>query len=341
MPSIAFLILGLLGQHQSPPALPPIDPQQARLEQTISSLDAPGSALAYSERLGMLALGSDDGAIQVWDRDVLQGIRSGGRTSSVLHGHAGAVLALAWNDGPFLASAGSDRKVMLWSMPDGKISQTIASEGLVRALALAPGGKVLAAAGDDGSIVLFDTATAKSVGKLEGHRDWVIALTFSHDGKLLASGGYDGQVKIWDVASRKLLNSVMARAAPSKEQPTPVANAVRALAFSHDDKIVAVGGTDTLIHLLQTSDGKLVRSMSGHASSVTALGFHPGGAVLASASKDRTVRLWDAAKGTMLKSLEGHSSWVQGAAFVAAGTRLASVSADRTLRIWNLSPVGK
>ena len=144
---------------------------------------------------------------------------------------------------------------------------------------------------------LWDVATAKAGAKLTGHTDWVLALAFSPDGKSLASGGYDGTAKIWDVATGKKLLDVPARAAAMPNQPPPEANTVMSLAFSPDGKTLAVGGSDTLIHLLNAADGKLVRSLPGHTSAVTALAFHPGGALLVSGSKDRTVRLWNPANG--------------------------------------------
>ena len=43
-----------------------------------------------------------------------------------------------------LASAGVDRKVLLWSMPDGTLQHTLAVDGMVRALAMSPDGSTLA-----------------------------------------------------------------------------------------------------------------------------------------------------------------------------------------------------
>ena len=54
----AALGVGLPGAAQPParsPALPPITPALARLDQTVNGLDGPGFAIAYSEPLGILA----------------------------------------------------------------------------------------------------------------------------------------------------------------------------------------------------------------------------------------------------------------------------------------------
>jgi WD40 repeat protein len=331
----AALALSSLAVAQ-PPAPPPIAPNLARLDQTITGLDGPGFAVAYSEETGILAAASEEHTIQCWHKDVVMGVRTGEGTPDVLRGHSGPVIALACHGG-VLASAGTEPKVFLWEMPGGKPRQTLDAGSRVRSLAMSPDGKLVAAGGEDGAVRLWETATGTAGARLAGHTDWVLALAFSADGKTLASGGYDG-VRLWDVAGGKKLLDVPAAPPAAPNAPAPPANVVQALAFSPDGKTLAVGGSDALVYLVNPADGKLLRSLPGHTSSVTALAFHPSGAVLVSASKDRTVRLWTPANGQLLKALEGHTAWVEGVTFLAHGTRLASVSADRTVKLWDLTP---
>jgi WD40 repeat protein len=324
-------------QPPMPPAWPPINPAQARLDRTVGGFDGPGLAVAVKESGDLIAAGCERGSILLWGKDVALGIRAADGTPNVLHAHDGPVTALAWNGGPVLASAGVDKKVVLWDAAGDKVLHSLNTAAEVRALAMSPDGKTLAGAGDDTAVQLWDVPAGKPGAKLSGHTDWVQALAFSPDGKTLASGGFDGTVKLWDPASGKKSLDVPARAAAQPNQPPPPDNAVMALAFSPDGKTLAVGGTDALIHLLNVADGKLLRSLPGHTSSVRALAFHPGGTVLVSASKDRTVRLWGPANGQALRTLEGHTAWVEGVAFFAQGTRLVTVGADQTIRLWDLS----
>jgi WD40 repeat protein len=285
----------------------------------------------------MIAAGCEDGTIQVWHQDVLLGIRNGSNTSNVFPSHQGPVVGLAWNGGPVLASAGVDHKIRLASAVDGQVLHTLQVGQIVRALALSPDGQFLGSAGDDLVVHLWEVETGKSVADLAGHTDWVLCLVFSPDGKELASAGYDGMIRLWDVpAGKKMREFRAAPPPPPRVEPEPLI--VWSLAFSPDGKELGAGTADGLIHLLNVADGKVVRSLPGHASAVTGLQFHPGGALLASASKDRTVRLWNPANGQPFKVLEGHEAWVQGITFLNHGTRLASVGADRAVRIWDLNP---
>jgi WD40 repeat protein len=191
---------------------------------------------------------------------------------------------------------------------------------------MAPDGKRLAAAGEDAGIQLWDLPKGDRGSRLLGHTDWIIALTFSSDGKHLASAGYDGTVRLWEPATRRMIFEI----------PAKPGVPILSLALNQDYTMLAVGGGDGQISLVNPVDGKPMRSLMEHTGAVTALAFHPGGGLLASGAKDNTVRLWNPANGQMLKSLEGHQAWVQGLAFIAQGTRLASVAADQTVHLWDL-----
>lgn len=318
---------------QSP--LPSIDPAQARLDETITSLDGAACAEALNPDFEVLAVATDRGSIQLWERDVLYGIRRGARTPYAFQGHAGPITALATR-GRYLASTGADKKLSLWSVPEGKALASSPTENILRSLAFAPDGQTLAAGGEDGTISLVEVPGLRPLGKLSGHEDWITALQFRPDGKQLAAGANDGEVAVWNLDTRQQIVSFSARVPAAKDQP-PADNTALALLWSLDGETLAVGGTDKRIHFYRAADGEYLRSLTGHTGAVTALAYYPDGSMLASASKDRTVRLWRMSDAQALKALEGHAAWVEGTAFLARGTRLATVGADHTLRIWDLS----
>jgi WD40 repeat protein len=333
---IVFLSATLVAHAQQPQQYPAIKADAARFDQTASSdLDGAGFAIAYSEESGLLVAGCERHSLHYWGKDIATGVRGADTSAHAVKAHKGAVLALV-AAGKQIVSAGTDGKVIVWDLPAEKAAHTLDAGTVVRGLAAGPGGTVVASAGDNAVVQLWDVTTGKPGLKLEGAADWLLAVAFSPDGKLVAAGGHEGKVFVWDAASGKKVADFPA-VAPPAPNTTPATNVVSALAFSPDGKLLAVGGHDAAIHLFQAGDWKYVRSMAGHGSSVTSLAFHPTGTVLASASKDRTVRLWNPANGQPIKSLEGHGAWVQGVVFVSQGTRLASVSADQSVRLWDLT----
>src|SRR5713226_813220 len=156
--------------------LPPINPNQAHLSQTLGGLDAPGSTLAYQESSGILAAGSEQGTIHYWDKSVTLGVRTGDRTAQILPAHKGPVTALAWAKGGLLASAGIDNKLLLWAMPEGRLVHALPVPGAVRALSMTADGQLLASGGDSGIVQLWDTKSGKPGNQLGGHSDWILCL---------------------------------------------------------------------------------------------------------------------------------------------------------------------
>ena len=69
--------------------------------------------------------------------------------------------------------------------------------GWVQAVAFDPTGTVLAAAGDDDAVTLFDPDTGDVAATLEGHTAYVPQLAWAGDGRL-ATASHDGTCRVWD-----------------------------------------------------------------------------------------------------------------------------------------------
>ena len=68
---------------------------------------------------------------------------------------------------------------------------------------------------------------------------------------------------------------------------------VTAVAFSHDHRLLASGGTDHTVYLWGVNSGYKRRIFRGHSDHILALAFSPNGHYLASSSKDNTIRIWN------------------------------------------------
>ena len=75
--------------------------------------------LAMHPSFPIVASGSDDGSVRLWDYETMQ-------LYETFREHAGAVSHISFNsDGNYLASSSSDTTIKLWNIPKGHCFRTI------------------------------------------------------------------------------------------------------------------------------------------------------------------------------------------------------------------------
>jgi len=300
-------------------------PAGVRLLRTLEGHKGRVYSLAFEPAGRLLASGSDDGTVKLWDLHTGELLRT-------LSPRAKGVFSVAFDTaGRTLAGGAQNGEVKLWEPHSGKLLRTLRGhKDFVRIVTFAPTGDTLATGGDDNRVKLWEPQSGKLLRTLGAHKGFVIGLAFDPTGRTLASGSMDKAIKLWDPGSGKLLRTF-------KEHK----DAVYSVAFDPAGGTLASGSPDNTIKLWDPESGKLLRTLEGHTGEVDAVAFSLKGDLLASRSQDHTVLLWrcDTWEPVAKIPAKGTSGWSPALAFHPALPLLATAGpeeGDRLIHLWQL-----
>ena len=316
---------------QDPYALAVWDPATGKKIHLFDEQDMRAHSVAFSgdgRWLASAGIGSKTiSNIHVWDAKTFKNVR-------LLKGPRGQDVtahALAFSpDSKSLAAASYSDAIYLWGVGDGALLQTIPKHGIIESMAFSADGKMLARAGTDNSnIGVWDIDKRQARHpRADHHSEIITGLAVSCDGKRIATGSHDKTGRTWELSSGKFLREFRG--------PKLAGPLVWSVAFSPDDKVLAMSHQNQGITLWNPDDGTLLRQIDGpRFGRVVALAFSPDGKTLASESiDDGGAKLWDPENGAAirtfprLKNRGGHS-----VAFSGDGKWLAS--AGDQVYVWN------
>ncbi|MCP4697849.1 MAG: protein kinase [Gammaproteobacteria bacterium] len=247
-----------------------------------------------------------------------------------LYGHEGNVYAAAFSpDNKYLATAGADRKVRLWTTKDNALTGTfIGHQDEVLTLAFSTDSKLLASGGADHTIRIWRMDTRQPFGLPMEDSAPVRSLAFSKDGLLLAAASEAGTLRLWRVAAQLPLSKAIRHPA-----------AINSIVFSPNGKLLIGGDAQGQIHFWkaadQMPDGKPIQAHSGPVLSIAVALDNK--MELASAGSDGQIKLWNLlSRQSLGKALQRHTAPVRALAYGGAyGEKLASTNSGGV--IWNLN----
>ncbi|MCQ4042019.1 hypothetical protein ACFOSC_15140 [Streptantibioticus rubrisoli] len=196
----------------------------------------------------------------------------------------------------------------------------------VNALAFSPDGATLAAAGDDGAVRQWETASGRPRFQPMRLHSPVLGVAYSADGTYIAACARDRVIRLW----RR----------DGSDQPRQLSGvhqaAVIHVTFSPDSRTLVSTSDDHTAVLWDTTTGQTVRTLRAD-DAVFDAAFNTDGSLLATASYDHTVQLWDPTTGDLVQRLPAHNERVMGVAFSPDGHWLASVGMDGNAALWDLA----
>ncbi|MEM7712191.1 MAG: WD40 repeat domain-containing protein, partial [Cyanobacteria bacterium P01_A01_bin.68] len=246
-----------------------------RLYKTLSGHSDRVTSVSFHPKGQILASASYDKTIKLWQQN--------GGLLKTLQGHNDKITSISFSpDGQLLASASHDKTVKLWNQ-QGKLLKTLnGHQARVNSVSFSPDGETLASGSDDQTVKLWkrDGVLLQTFLPQSG---WVVGVSFSPSDNLLASAHWGNTLRLWrwnGDAFKTVLKGY--------------GDSVSSVSFSPEGRTrtLASGNWDSTVKLLNT-EGKLIKTLSGHQAPVLDVSFSPDGETLASASDDNNIILWN------------------------------------------------
>ena len=327
-------------------------------------------AAAFDPLSERLALGSNDGRLQMWR------VATAKRQFEVpAHDGRVACIRFAGEEGDRLGTSGTDHRVRIWNAATGKAISTISNEAIepwviafsrlfIRIAFVAREGEVAA---EDHRVRVYDVDSGKLLRSYPCPAG-VTTVAFSRTPVM----GPQGLAFVSSGGELRMCSEAFGCTALQRRTN----DRLHALTFSPDATLVytgseagevavwagmthagivlglpslntrsftllpsgewAVGSIGKNVQVWGTINGSFVEDWHGHTAEVKAVAVSPDGSRFASASEDRTARVWDAS-GKMMAVLKGHSDSVRAIAFSRNGNSIATGSDDHTARLWDVN----
>lgn len=196
-----------------------------------------------------------------------------------------------------------------------------------------PGGAVFAGVGEQQPDVVLLDAEGSRLRAIDCGAPRAVAWRFSADGSRIAIAG-------WKIATRHTgtAHVLLAEVATGETLVSmDVGDSyVQSLAFSPDEKTLALGGGDGSLRLLDLEQSLLSEPQPGHEQAILVTEWSADGSWIATgSSRDGKIAIYDGESGGWIHTFQAHAQSVADLTFTSDGERLISCSSDARLKVFD------
>lgn len=204
--------------------------------------------------------------------------------------------------------------------------KVLRDQGELNCVAYNPNGLLLASAGVDKVIRLYDTATVSVKSTLQGATQSVMVTAFSADENLVLGSSNDNATRIWHLPTQRLRHTLNGHTSK-----------VYAGCFSSDSSKALTGSHDRTIKIWDLVRGYVLRTIMC-SSSCNAICMNVDSTLAFSGHFDSNLRIWELKNGTLVTELSGiHTDQITSVSINQDSTAILTSSRDNTLKLIDIS----
>lgn len=257
-------------------------------------------SVAWTQRGTYLAVGTNQGEVQIWDANKCKRVRTMG-------GHRTRVGTLAWSSGT-LSSGSRDRNILQRDVraPEQFTSKLLGHKSEVCGLKWSYDDRELASGGNDNQLMIWSANSQHPVLRYTDHTAAVKAIAWSpHQHGLLCSGGgtADRCIRFWNTTTDTALSCV--------DTGSQVCNLV--WSKNVNELVSTHGYSQNQIVVWRYPTMSKLATLTGHTLRVLYLAISPDGQTVVTGAGDETLRFWNVFPGPKTDpKLHENAAWGHG-----------------------------
>jgi len=210
-------------------------------------------------------------------------------------------------------------------------------KGGILAVSICPDAQssLVASAGSDATVHLFDIEEKSSLHVLKGHTKKVLDVCFVKNKSALLSSGSDGTVRLWKESGEGYDCAAVLEDSGTASKRKDEVVSINVHPSGGYFFTACADGAWSLYDVEQTERLVRVGPKEGESFSYTAAALHPDGLILCTGTNNATMKVWETRTQQSVATLEGHVGSISSISFSENGYSMVSAAKDG-VKIWDL-----